>query len=98
MSARRALESRRVDMRRSHLVAFQRLQGIDMAIVDEAASLLATARQKQVRIDRLPINCRPRSVAEAHAVQDAVAVELGATIGGYKASAPPRQGKVQAIA
>jgi len=69
-----------------------------MAIVDEAASLLTTARQKQLRIERLPISCRPRSVAEAHAVQDAVAIALGAAIGGYKASAPPDQGKVQAAA
>jgi 2-keto-4-pentenoate hydratase len=61
---------------------------MDMAIVDEAASLIATARQKRVRIDPLPISCRPRSVKEAHAVQDAVAIKLGATIGGYKATAP----------
>jgi len=61
---------------------------MDMAIVDEAASLIAAARQKQVRIARLPITCRPRSVAEAHAIQDAVANKLGATIGGYKATAP----------
>jgi 2-keto-4-pentenoate hydratase len=61
---------------------------MEMAIVDEAASLIATARQKQVRIDPLPITCRPRSVKEAHAVQDAVAIKLGAAIGGYKATAP----------
>ena len=59
-----------------------------MAIVDEAASLIAAARQKQVRIARLPITCRPRSVTEAHAIQDAVANKLGAAIGGYKATAP----------
>ncbi|MBR1153378.1 2-keto-4-pentenoate hydratase [Bradyrhizobium sp. JYMT SZCCT0428] len=59
-----------------------------MANVDEAASLIATARQKQVRIASLPVICRPRSVKEAHAVQDAVAIKLGATIGGYKATAP----------
>jgi 2-keto-4-pentenoate hydratase len=61
---------------------------MDMAMVDEAASLIATARQKQIRIDPLPITCRPRSVKEAHAVQDAVAIKLGASIGGYKAAAP----------
>ena len=67
-----------------------------MAIIDEAASRLAAARRQQVRIDRLPISCRPRNVEEAHAIQDAVAVALGAAIGGYKAAAPPPQGKVQA--
>jgi 2-keto-4-pentenoate hydratase len=59
-----------------------------MAIVDEAASLIAAARQKQVRIAALPITCRPRSVTEAHAVQNAVATKLGAAIGAYKATAP----------
>lgn len=59
-----------------------------MVTVDEAASLIATARQKQIRIAPLPITCRPRSVKEAHAVQDAVAIKLGAAIGGYKATAP----------
>jgi len=62
---------------------------MDMDVVDQAATLLAEARQKQARIDRLPIACRPRSVKEAHAVQDAVMARLGATVGGYKATAPP---------
>jgi 2-keto-4-pentenoate hydratase len=61
---------------------------MDMAIVDKAASLIATARQKQIRMAPLPITSRPRSVKEAHAVQDAVAIKLGAAVGGYKATAP----------
>jgi 2-keto-4-pentenoate hydratase len=59
-----------------------------MDIVEEAASRLAAARQTQVRIAPLPISCRPRNVKEAHAVQDAVAIKLGASIGAYKATAP----------
>lgn len=61
---------------------------IDMTIVEEAATLIASARQTQVLIDSLPVACRPRTIEEAHAIQDTVAIRLGAKIGGFKASAP----------
>lgn len=61
---------------------------MDKAHVNEAASLLAAARRKRVRLESLPAACRPRSIAEGHAIQDAVAIELGAAVGGYKAAPP----------
>jgi 2-keto-4-pentenoate hydratase len=61
---------------------------VDMSIVEEAATLIAAARQKQVWIEALPEACRPRTIEEAHAIQGAVAIKLGATIGGFKATAP----------
>lgn len=56
--------------------------------VDQAASLLAKARQTRVQLESLPQACRPRSVTEALAIQDAVAVKLGGAIGGFKAAPP----------
>jgi 2-keto-4-pentenoate hydratase len=61
---------------------------MDRAKVDEAASLLAAARRKRVRLESLPAACRPSTIKEGHAIQDAVALELGYAIGGYKAAPP----------
>jgi 2-keto-4-pentenoate hydratase len=61
---------------------------MDKAVLEEAASRLAAARQERARIAPLPAACCPRSVDEAHAIQDAVALKLDAAIGGFKASVP----------
>jgi 2-keto-4-pentenoate hydratase len=61
---------------------------MDPTRIAAAASLLATARQTRARIGPLPEACRPRSVAEAHAIQDAVTAMLGATVGAFKANLP----------
>ena len=56
--------------------------------VDRAASLLVAARRNGGRLEVLPGASRPRSVAEAHAIQDAVALKLGDATGGFKAAPP----------
>jgi 2-keto-4-pentenoate hydratase len=61
---------------------------MDPKRIAEAASLLAAARRAQKRIDGLPEVCRPQSVDDAHAIQDAVTALLGAEISAYKANAP----------
>ena len=57
--------------------------------VAEAARLLADARRTGERIARLPV--QPESVAEAHAIQDAVAARLDQPVGAFKANAPPNE-------
>jgi 2-keto-4-pentenoate hydratase len=61
---------------------------MDPTRIAEAAALLATARKEGRRIDGLPEACRPRSVADAHAIQNAVTGLLGDDIRAYKANAP----------
>ena len=64
---------------------------MDPNCIAEAASLLFAARQKGSRMDRLPAACRPQTVAEAHAIQDAVTTMLGAAVAAYKANAPAKR-------
>lgn len=61
---------------------------MDPSHIAEAAALLVAARQQRVRIGPLPEACRPRSVADAHAIQDAVTATLGLAVGAFKANAP----------
>lgn len=61
---------------------------MDKADIDRAASLLAEARRTLVRVKDMPAACRPRTIAEAHAIQDAVMLKIGAVVGGYKAAPP----------
>ncbi len=56
--------------------------------IAKAASLLAAARRESRRIDGLPEACRPKSAADAHAIQDAVTALLRDEIRAYKANAP----------
>ena len=61
---------------------------MDTRHVAEAASLLAAARRDGRRIEGLPEACRPKSAADAHAIQDAVTGLLKDEIRAYKANAP----------
>ena len=56
--------------------------------IEQAASLLNQARRTMQPLANLPEACRPATVADAHAIQDAVTVVLGKTVGAYKANAP----------
>ena len=56
--------------------------------IAEAATLLVKARRDGVRLIELPATCRPATVADAHAIQDAVAAQLNEPVGAYKAAAP----------
>jgi len=54
--------------------------------IEASVRLLTTARQQRSRIDWLP--AVPCSVAEAHAIQDAITASLGWPVGALKANAP----------
>jgi 2-keto-4-pentenoate hydratase len=54
----------------------------------QAAALLVQARRSMQPIAGLPEECRPASVTDAHAIQDATTAALGKTVGAYKAMAP----------
>ena len=56
--------------------------------IAKAASLLAAARRASTRIDGLPEACRPKTAADAHAIQDAVTALLRDEVRAYKANAP----------
>jgi 2-keto-4-pentenoate hydratase len=55
--------------------------------IESAARLLLKARRESVPLESLPEACRPQEEADAYAVQDAVARQLGA-IRGWKVGAP----------
>lgn len=56
--------------------------------IAEAAALLAKAREDRKPLEEFPEACRPASLEDGYAIQDAVAASLKAGIGGYKAIAP----------
>ncbi|MFM9847467.1 MAG: 2-keto-4-pentenoate hydratase [Hyphomicrobiaceae bacterium] len=60
---------------------------MDPTRIAQAAALLVAARQQRSRIGPLPAACRPQSVADAHAIQDAVTAMLGAEVRAFKANA-----------
>jgi 2-keto-4-pentenoate hydratase len=62
---------------------------MDPSRIAEAAALLVAARQQRSRIGPLPAACRPESVSDAHAIQDAVTAMLGAEVRAFKANAAP---------
>ncbi|MBL8696974.1 MAG: fumarylacetoacetate hydrolase family protein [Alphaproteobacteria bacterium] len=55
--------------------------------VQQAARRLVEAWQDGSQIGPLPESCRPRTLAEAYRVQDAIAKSLGAEVGGWKVGA-----------
>lgn len=61
---------------------------MDPKRIAEAASLLAAARRESRRIDEFPAACRPKSNADAHAIQAAVTALLKDEVRAYKANAP----------
>jgi 2-keto-4-pentenoate hydratase len=63
-------------------------RSMDPSRIAEAASLLAAARRQRTRIGLLPESCRPQSIADAHAIQDAVTAMLGDEVSAFKANLP----------
>ncbi len=55
----------------------------------QAAALLVQARRSMQPIAGLPEACRPASVTDAHAIQDATTAALGKAVGAFKAMTPP---------
>jgi len=61
--------------------------------IDQAARLLADTRRDGRRLDALPESCRPATIDDAHAIQEATVVRLGEAIAGWKVGATP-EGRV----
>jgi 2-keto-4-pentenoate hydratase len=59
----------------------------------EAAEILWQARLAQRRLDALPVACRPGSLAEGYAVQDAMAALAGQPVVGWKIAATSEAGQ-----
>src|SRR6266403_4587343 len=60
--------------------------------IEQAAGLLAEARRNGQRLDALPESCRPATLADAHAIQEATALRLGEAVAGWKVGATPDGG------
>jgi len=56
--------------------------------IDQAVAALVQARRTMQPLANLPETCRPGTVAEAHAIQDATTTALGKTVGAFKANVP----------
>lgn len=69
---------------------------MDQAAINRAAARLADARRGPLA-DRLPEDLRPRTAAEAYAIQLAIAASLGEKIAGWKVSAMPGYGLCKGI-
>src|SRR4051794_10779679 len=63
-------------------------QDMDAQQIANAAALLVKARNGGALLADLPVESRPVSVGDAHAIQDAVTAALGKPVGAFKAMAP----------
>jgi 2-keto-4-pentenoate hydratase len=61
----------------------------DAPHISRAAALLIDARRSGSLLDGLPVEATPATIADAHAIQDAVTAGLGKPVGAFKAMAPP---------
>jgi 2-keto-4-pentenoate hydratase len=57
--------------------------------IDKAASLLAAARRNRQPLSRLPEDCRPTTLDEAFAIEDATVAKLGDSVAGWKVALLP---------
>jgi 2-keto-4-pentenoate hydratase len=66
---------------------------MDQDAIRQAAALLIEARHTGVLLDGLPASCRPQTLDQAHAIQEATAAALGDVVAGWKVG-PPVDGKI----
>lgn len=59
---------------------------MDRAAVTQAADRLITARRSGQLLDELPASCKPQTLEDAFAIQDATVAGLGETVAGWKAA------------
>ena len=59
------------------------------ASIDEAAALLVAARRNRQPLSRLPEDCRPATLEEAFAIEQATVTQLGDGIAGWKVALLP---------
>ena len=56
--------------------------------IERAAAILVKARRSMAPLRGLPDGLKPKTIDEAHAIQDAVTHQLGKLIAGFKAMKP----------
>lgn len=61
---------------------------MDREAIQQAAALLIGARRTGALLDGLPVACRPQTLDQAHAIQDATVAALGDAVAGWKVGAP----------
>jgi 2-keto-4-pentenoate hydratase len=66
---------------------------MDKARITHAAEILWRARLECRRIEALPPDCRPQTLAEGYAVQDAMAILAGQEVVGWKIAATSAAGQ-----
>ena len=59
---------------------------MDQAAIAQAAALLIDARRTGKLLDALPASCKPATLEDAFAIQDATVAALGETVAGWKVS------------
>ena len=59
---------------------------MDQAAIAQAAELLIAARRTGKLLDALPASCKPETLEDAFAIQDATVAALGETVAGWKVS------------
>src|ERR1044072_5607181 len=57
---------------------------MDQRAVAQAAELLIAARRTGTLLDALPASCKPQTLEDAFAIQDATLAALGETVAGWK--------------
>jgi len=65
--------------------------------IARAAHILVQARRDMKPLDGLPNGLKPKSIAEAHAIQDEVSHQLGKLIAGFKAMTPPESDPTRGV-
>lgn len=66
---------------------------MNAAAINKAASILWDARLAQSRLSALPADCKPATLADGYAVQDAMAAFVGQPIFGWKIAATSAAGQ-----
>jgi 2-keto-4-pentenoate hydratase len=66
---------------------------MERAAIDKAVDILWQARLNCRRLDGLPDDCRPRTLDEGYAVQDAMAAACGQSVFGWKIAATSAAGQ-----
>ncbi len=60
---------------------------MERAAIEKAGTMLWDARQNGTQLAALPDECRPSSIEEAYAIQDALTAASGLAVAGYKVGA-----------
>jgi 2-keto-4-pentenoate hydratase len=66
---------------------------VNQAAIEKAADILWQARLGGRRLETLPAGCRPGSLAEGYAIQDAMALSSGRAVLGWKIAATSEAGQ-----